>query len=145
MAPSITICSSFRFYPDVVRLQRELEEAGIRCEIPIPNEYLDPKNPSNLREGLVELKPEMFSALWKSVGDHLKRIVDTSLIYVFGGNKGYVGRGVSAEMGYGHCLKKYDPLQKSRSILSSAPLSDITMRAFVEEVVRPEQLIRRLQ
>ena len=144
MSYSIVICASFRFYNDVVELQRKLDEAGFRCEIPVPNEYLDPKRPWKFQEDLVVPEPKMFQTLWKSIEDHLKRIEDTDIVYVHGGGEGYVGRGVASEMGYSQGLQLYNPLQRPRLILSSEQLADMTMRGYVEEEIPPDKLISRL-
>ncbi|MBI2583401.1 MAG: hypothetical protein HYW25_01920 [Candidatus Aenigmarchaeota archaeon] len=141
---SVVVCSSFRFYPEVIKLQRRLEESGIRCEIPVPNQYLDPREPWKLKERLIEPQPEVFRAMWKSIRDHLARIGSTEVVYVFGGGEGYVGNGVSSEMGYAHGIRKFNPLQRPRTVLSSESLVDVAMRGYVEEVVSSEVLVGRL-
>lgn len=144
MTPSIVICSSFRFYADVLKLQRALEEAGYRTEIPVPNEWLDPQNPWNLKEGVRREDPEVFEAHWRNITDHLGRIERTDIVYVYGGGRGYVGRGVSSEMGFARGIRRYNPLQKPRTVLSSEEIADMGMRGYVEEVVTPAELARRL-
>ncbi|MBS3080035.1 hypothetical protein J4221_01065 [Candidatus Pacearchaeota archaeon] len=144
MAISIVICSSFRFYPDVLELQKQLEEAGIRTEIPVPNEFLHPKKPWLLRNKLIISQPELFEAFWRNMELHRHRILETDIVYVYGGREGYVGNGVCSEMGFAYGIKKYCSYEKPRTILSSSELADIAMRGFIEEIIPPENLIKRL-
>jgi hypothetical protein len=144
MPKSIVICASFRFYEDVLALQRRLEEAGIRTEIPIPNYYLNPRDPTRLQDKLLVPAPLVFETFWRSMEMHHQRIIETDIVYVYGGIQGYVGNGVSSEMGFSHALAHHCPGQKPRTILSSHELADIAMKGFVEEVVSPDMVVKRL-
>ena len=145
MVKSIVICASFRFYQEVLALQQTLETAGIRCEIPVPNDYLDLQHPWKLKEGIMAEAPEVFMAHWKRMETHQARIIDTDLVYIFAGEQGYVGNGVSSEMGFSYGLNQHEAHEKPRDILSSHTLTDVAMQGFVQEVINPAQLVKRLQ
>ncbi len=144
MKPSIVICSSFRFYQQVLELQTILSQAGYYCEVPLPNEHLDPDRPWILRNGLMVREPAIFEAFWRNMRMHHDRIIRSDLVYVFAGKEGYVGIGVSSEIGFTYAIKHHCPEQKGKAIISSHTLSDRAMRGYVEEVVAPKDLVSRL-
>ncbi len=144
MSVSIAICSSFRFYENVLELQKVLEDAGLRCEIPIPNEFLNPQKPWRLQENLIDPEPEVFEAFWRNMRLHQDRILRCELVYVYCGSQGYVGNGVSSEMGFGYAIRKHVPTEKPKTLLSSHQISDIALQGFIEEIIGPDELVGRL-
>ncbi len=130
----ICICSSFKFYPEVLKLHKELEEKGFEVLIPIPNPFLE-REEDILKNGEHLTNPEILKTYWMHLADHLKRMDKSDVIYIFSQN-GYVGNGVSLEIGYAH--------SKNRKLISSAPIKDLPISCFIDEVVKPEDFVTYL-
>lgn len=131
----VCICASFKFYNNVLKFAEAFKNNGIEIMIPIPNQFLkfaaSPEYDSDA--GVDKSRSEkVVAAYWKHITDHLGRIESADIVYIYTEN-GYIGNGVSLEIGYAHSLKK--------TIYSSEEIHDLPISCFIHKIIRPEELI----
>jgi nucleoside 2-deoxyribosyltransferase len=131
----ICLCASFKFYDNVLKFADVFKSNGIEIMIPIPNQFLkftgtQDQNPNNEMDK--SRGEKIVAAYWKHITDHLGRIESADIVYIYTEN-GYIGNGVSLEIGYAHALKKI--------IYSSEEIHDLPISCFIHKIIRPEELI----
>lgn len=134
---SVCIAGSFKFYSELLELESKLKEAGLSVEGPVlVKKYRKEENPSVavMPEGLKE--EEMLEDMRQMVSKFQAKIDKQDVFYVLCPN-GYVGKQVSSEMGYAKKGKK--------EIFSTHPIEELTLRALVDEIKSPDELIKYCQ
>ena len=135
----ICICASFKFYDNVLKLADTLKSNGVEAMIPIPNQFLNLTNRTDrdFNNGADKPREEkIIAAYWKHITDHLTRIESADIVYIYT-EDGYIGNGVSLEIGYAHSLKK--------NIYSSEEINDLPISCFIQKIIHPDGLIKIAQ
>jgi len=107
----VYVCGSFRFYREMLDLEEKLRIENIDC--------LGPKNQEG--QGILEC---------------FSRIDGADIVYIVN-PEGYVGRSVSADMGYAYAKKK--------PIYASHPIKDVVLMDLIKRILSPEELIKLLR
>jgi nucleoside 2-deoxyribosyltransferase len=116
---SVCICSSFRFYEEMVDLGKALQARGFLCEWPLPGPCRAPPTMT---------ADESRDAIMR----HLERMDRAGILFVC--NKdGYLGNSVVMEIGYAYARRK--------PIYVLAPVHDPFLMPLVNAVVSIEELL----
>lgn len=124
----VCICSSFKFYREVLDLAEKLAEEGFEALVYPVGPFRYPKTGKIFRE------PTQDEAKAVTV-EHLNNIDKSGLVYILS-KDGYVGRSVSIEIGYA--------FKADKIIYSSEIIQDHGPRSLVDEVIPKEELIKKL-
>ena len=133
----ICICSSFKYYKEVLDLKKTLCEKNSDVEvlIPIPNKYFELAEPYKT-DYTNKLEDKVLKEYWEHVLNHLKRIDQADIVYILS-KDGYVGTGVGLEIGYCHA--------KNKILYSSEEIRDIAISCFINKVVPTEKISNLLK
>ena len=104
----VCICGSFRFYREMLDLEEKLRAENVNC--------LGPKN----QEG-------------QGILGCFDRIDEADIVYIVN-PEGYIGRSVSADMGYAYAKKK--------PIYALHPINDSALMDLIKGILSSEELIR---
>ncbi len=135
---AVCICSSFKFYNDVLNLAEKLKKVGVKCHIPLPSQkYRKPNNPQELIDDFDQIpQADLLDEARLMTLNHFARIDDSDVIYVIAPN-GYVGKSVCMEVGYAYAKKK--------PIYCSEKLEDFAVMSLVDKILSEEKLIEILK
>lgn len=135
MSKTICVCSSFKFYDDYLEMKKMWETSGIRVLGPVPHPKVrKQENPAEFMENLSDKEHEKIAR--EVEHKFLKKIRRADVIYVLAKN-GYVGLSVSVEIGYAYGL--------GTLIFSSEKIVDFNVRSLINEVVGPEELLKKFK
>lgn len=111
-----------------------LRKAGFKVIVPQPSHIRHGHKPEELKDKY----DKKTLTKWEGEGafSHLSNIRKSDVVYIF--NKGsYLGPAVTVEIGYSLALGK--------PIYSKAPIQDITVTNFINEVLSPKKLVEVLK
>jgi nucleoside 2-deoxyribosyltransferase len=116
----VCICGSFKFYKEMLKIKRKLEEAGIKCLLPEPSQLRCKEDPSKFIPNLPS-KDELIKEAEQVSLCHFRKIDRCDIVYVI--NKGgYVGRNTLLDIGYafgkGKPIYLSEPMREKISNLS---------------------------
>jgi len=120
---SVVLSGSFKDWEDLRRTCQRIITLDMLCHWP---KYETPRYEEDMS------REEMATAL----SEHLKRIVVSDAMYVVNPT-GYIGKGVSFEIGYAHALGK--------PIFSQKDVSEVFLRSAIITVVPIERLADELE
>ncbi len=126
----ICICSSFKFYKKVLELEKIFTERGVEVLIPIPNKFL--KYSRQPDSSHLTISEEVTKEHWKHLSDHLKKIDQADIVYILA-EGGYIGYGVSLEIGHSYA--------KDKTIYSSEKIKDLPVSCFIDKIITPDKLL----
>lgn len=133
----VCISSSFRNWEKVKKLKKELEEEGFEVYTPIPADFRKDGEPSQFKEEIEEMgKEKLMEEAKKVIYPFFEKLGNSDLNYVIA-KDGYVGKSVSAEIGYAYAL--------DIPIFSSEPIEDVGIAVLVDEVVPETELLEKLK
>lgn len=132
---TICFCGSFKFYKDMEKAASPLRKAGFKVIVPQPSHIRHAHTPTDLKEGKYD---KATLTKWEGEGaiSHLQNIRKSDAVYIF--NKGsYLGPAVTVEIGYSLALGK--------PLFAKAPIKDITVTNFIQQVVSPKKLLKIIE
>jgi len=130
---TVYLIGSFKFYADMLEIQKNLAMEGIRCFVPQPSKHRDPTDPSKLllsshgqpRETLVK-------DAYESIIRCFRKIDECNIIYVV--NKGgYIGKSTLLDIGYAYARKK--------PIYALETVDDLAVQSLLKTAL-PSKLVR---
>lgn len=130
---TVYLIGSFRFYKDMLNVQKKLASAGVPCSIPQPSKYRDPEEPSRFLPSSHEQPREsVLKDAYESTVRCFRKIDQCDISYVV--NKGgYAGKSTLLDMGYAHAKKK--------PIYALEAADDLAVLSLIKEVASPDKLI----
>jgi len=134
-AKTIVFCGSFKFHKDMEKAAAPLRQKGFQVIVPQPSHIRHAHLPQSLKTGKFDQKT-LTRAEGQGAYQHLENVRKADIVYIF--NKGsYIGPAVTVEIGYSLALKK--------PIFAKAPIKDITITNFIQEVISPLKLLKFLK
>ena len=134
---SVCLCGSFKFFDQILKLEKFFIDRGITIYRPNPFKYRDKVHPSifidtwNSLSYLEKLKESRQAEL-----AHLRKIDLTDVIYVVNPS-GYIGKSVTLEIGYAYA--------KGKIIYSQEPVEDLNVMSLIRKAISPEELVEILK
>lgn len=135
LGKTICFCGSFKFYKDMEEAAAYLRRAGLEVVVPKPSHIRHGHKPEELKSGKYDKET---LKKWEKEGAffHLSNIRRSDAVYIF--NQGsYLGPAVTVEIGFALALGK--------PIFAKAPVEDITVTNFIQEIVSPSKLLKLLR
>jgi len=130
-----TVCliGSFRFYKDMLNIQKKLISSGVPCFVPQPSDYRDADDPSKFLPSSHEQPKEMvLRDAHESTIRCFGKIDECNIIYVVN-RGGYVGKSTLLDFGYAYAKKK--PIHALEAV------DDFAVLSLIKEVVSSDRLI----
>ena len=133
MKKTVVFCGSFKYFQQMEKAAKMLRKSGIKVIVPQPSHIRHGHKPSELK---TKYDKKTLSK-WEGEGafEHLVNIVQSDIVYIFNQNS-YVGPAVTVEIGYALALKK--------PIYALSPVKDITVSNFINKVLKPSDLLKKL-
>ncbi len=129
---TVYIIGSFKFYKDMLDLQKKLTSEGVRCAIPQPSKYRDPNDPSKFLPSIREQpKENLVKDAYESTVRCFKNIDESDIIYVIN-KQGYIGKSTLLDIGYTFAKKK--PTYALETV------DDLAVQSLIK-VVSPDRLV----
>jgi len=130
---TIYLIGSFKFYTDMLDIQKSLTSEDIRCFIPQPSKYRDPNDPSKfLQSSRNQPKEILMKDAHESTIRCFRKIDECDIIYVVN-RHGYVGKSTLLDIGYAYAKKK--------PIYASEAIDDLAVQSLLK-VVSPSKLVK---
>ena len=124
---TIAICSSASFYREVLAIERQLIERGMKVRIPVTAQKMGRTGDFNVENIKTWFKdPRMYTRKAFLMRHHLRKIAESDAILVVNlpknGISGYIGGNVLIEMGVAFHLKK--PIYLLHPIADALPVKE---------------------
>jgi len=133
----VCLCGSFRFFDQIVQVERFLTNKGVACYAPRPFQFRDQQHPSYFGNEWDSLSySEKLNESKQAERAYLEKIDKADVVYVINPS-GYVGKSVIFEMGYA-CAK-------GKIIYSLEPIEDFVVMSLVQQTISPEDLVKILK
>jgi len=131
---TVYLIGSFRFYKDMLNIQKKLNSASVPCFIPQPSKYRDKDDPSKFLPSSHEQPREMLlKDAYESTVRCFKKIDKCDIIYVVD-RGGYMGKSTLLDIGYAHAKKK--------PIYALEAVDDLAVMSLIKETASPDKLIK---
>lgn len=134
----VCVCSSFKFYEQVLDLEKKLRDENIESLIPVPSQkYRKQDKPHEFVDNFDQIPEEnKLEEAKRMTLKHFERIDNSDVVYVISPS-GYVGKSVCMEIGYAHAKRK--------PIYSSSKLDDYSVMSLVDKILSVDELIQLLK
>jgi nucleoside 2-deoxyribosyltransferase len=130
---TVYLIGSFRFYKDMLDVQKKLASAGVPCSIPQPSKFRDPEEPSRFLPSSQEQPRELLlKEAYESTVRCFSKIDKSDIVYVID-KGGYTGKSTLLDIGYAHAKKK--------PIYAPEEADDLAVLSLMKEVASPDKLI----
>ena len=134
---SVCLCGSFKFYNQVIKIEKFLREKKIICYKPNPFQYRNQLQPSIFVDSFFSLPyTEKLRESGKAELAHLEKINKADVIYIVNPS-GYIGNSVTFEIGYAYA--------KGKLIYSQEPIEDFAVMSLINKVMSLEDLLNILK
>lgn len=129
----VCLCGSFKFFDQILKLEKFFVDRGVTCYRPNPFKYRDESHPSSFI-GLWHSLPylEKLKESKQAELAHFRKIDNADVIYIVNPS-GYIGNSVTLEIGYAYA--------KEKTIYSLEPVKDFTVMSIIRQAISPEELI----
>ena len=133
----VCLCGSFRFFDQIVEVERFLTKRGVVWYAPRPFQFRDQQHPSYFGNEWDSLSySEKLNESKQAERAYLEKVDSTDVVYVINPS-GYVGKSVIFELGYA-CAK-------GKIIYTLEPIEDFAVMSLVRQTISPEDLVRILK
>jgi len=129
----VCLVGSFRFYREMLNIQKLLKSAGVNCWVPQPSKYRDPNEPSRfLSSSQTDPKEAVMRDAYECTLRCFQKIDECDIVYLVN-KSGYVGKSGLLDLGYAHA--------KNKALYALEPVDDLAVMSLITSVVSPEQLV----